>query len=238
MLGLPSVSGMERSGPRRVRVATAAASSVESEPMPTNVQPSARRAAAAAPSATSSPQALPCRSAARRTRSSASTVDRRGELAGHAEVVAEVAGADEQHVDPVDGGDLRRPASTAARRLDLDHAEDLVARAVQGARVEPEPAGPVVGGHAPVPGGRVAQVPDRFGDLGRRVEAGQHDPGGAAGPGRGRCGSGRRTRPVRRSGRRRPPRPGPRRGPAPRRRRRARGRAAASRLRRRRTPRR
>jgi hypothetical protein len=32
-------------------------------------------------------------------------VDRGGDVAGDAEVVAEVAGADEQHVDAVDGGD-------------------------------------------------------------------------------------------------------------------------------------
>src|ERR1035437_4911050 len=29
-----------------------------------------------------------------------------GDVAGHAEVVAEVAGTDEQHVDPIDGGDV------------------------------------------------------------------------------------------------------------------------------------
>ena len=101
------------------------------------------------------------------------------EVAGDAEVVAEVAGADEQHVHPVEPGDLLRVADRG-RRLDLDHAENLGVGAVQGARVQAEPAGPVVGGHAPVPGWRVAQVPDRLGDLVRGVEAGQHDARGPA----------------------------------------------------------
>ena len=39
------------------------------------------------------------------------------------------------------------------RGLDLDDAEDLVVGPVQRAGVEPEPAGPVVGGDPAVPGG-------------------------------------------------------------------------------------
>src|SRR5581483_9880462 len=89
---------------------------------------------------------------------------RRGHVAGHAEVVAEVAGTDEEHVDSVQSGDLVGVAD-GGHRLDLDYAEDLGVGAVERARVEPEPAGPVVGGDAAVTGGRVAQVPDGLGHL-------------------------------------------------------------------------
>src|SRR5512133_11203 len=105
-------------------------------------------------------------------------VDGRAQVEGDAEVEAQVLGADEQDVDPVDGGDLL-DLLDGGRRLDLDHPQDLVAGPGQGGRVEGEAAGPVVGGHAAVAFGGVAQVPDRLGDLGGGVHAGQHDPGRA-----------------------------------------------------------
>jgi len=99
-------------------------------------------------------------------------------VARHAEVVAEVARADEQHVHPLQGGD-RPDLLDGPARLDLHDGQDLVAGPVEGARVEPEAAGPVVGGHAPVAVGRVAQVPQGLGHLGGRLHAGQHDAGRA-----------------------------------------------------------
>ncbi len=100
------------------------------------------------------------------------------EVAGHAEVVAEVLRPDEQDVDPIEGRDLL-DLLDGGRRLDLHHAQDLTAGAAQRVRVEPEATGPVVGRHAPVPVGRVPQVPDRLADLFGRVHTGQHHPGGA-----------------------------------------------------------
>ena len=75
---------------------------------------------------------------------------RRGGVTGNAEVVAEVPGSDEQHVDTVDGGDLVGGRNRGGG-LDLGDDQDLLVGPVQGARVESEPAGPVVGGDPAVP---------------------------------------------------------------------------------------
>ena len=82
---------------------------------------------------------------------------RGGDVPGDTEVVAEVPGADEQHVDTVDGGDLVDGRHRGGG-LDLGDDEDLVVGPVQGAGIEPEPAGPVVGGHPAVPVRREPQV--------------------------------------------------------------------------------
>ena len=105
-------------------------------------------------------------------------VARGGDVAGDAQVVAEVAGPDEQHVHAVDGGD-GVGLGHGRGRLDLDHADHLAVGAVQRARVEAEAAGPVVGGHAAVAPGRVAKVPHGLGHLLFRSQPGQHDPGRA-----------------------------------------------------------
>ena len=85
--------------------------------------------------------------------------------------MAEVAGADEQDVDAVDGGDLLDGVQ-GGQGLDLDDAEDVVVGPVEGAGVEAVPAHPVVGRDSPVPGRRVAQVPDAGGGLRRRCRPG------------------------------------------------------------------
>src|SRR4029450_4225943 len=99
-------------------------------------------------------------------------VGRRGDVAPDAEGVAEVAGADEQHVDAVDGGD-GVGLGDGGGRLDLDHAQHLALAAVQPARVEAEAAGPVVGGAAAVAPRLVAQVPHGLGGLGGRAPPGE-----------------------------------------------------------------
>ena len=103
--------------------------------------------------------------------SRASTKAGRRDVARHPEVVAEVAGTDEEHVDAVDRGDLVDRA-TAGSGLDLHDDEHLVVGPVQRAGVEPEPAGPVVGGHAAVPVRRVAQVASAPRGPGRRCPSG------------------------------------------------------------------
>ena len=106
-------------------------------------------------------------------------VGRCGDVAGYAEVVAQVAGADEQHVDPVDGGDVVG-GGDRGRGLDLHHAQRLVVSPVQRLGVEPEAAGPVVGGDPAIAGRRVAQMGQRGLHLCGAVQPGQHD---ASGPG-------------------------------------------------------
>ena len=71
--------------------------------------------------------------------------------------MAEVTGADEQHVDAVEGGDGVR-VGDRGRGLDLHHAERLVVGAVQRCGIEAELAGAVVGGDSTVTGRRVAQM--------------------------------------------------------------------------------
>jgi len=93
-------------------------------------------------------------------------VGRRGQVAGYPEIVAEVARSDEQHVHPVDRGDLVGLLDGAGG-LDLDHAEDV--GPVERADVQAEPAGAVVGGDAAVAVRRVPQVPDRRFHLGLQI---------------------------------------------------------------------
>jgi hypothetical protein len=92
------------------------------------------------------------------------------------ERVAEVVGAEEQHVDAGQRGDLRGLLERAAR-LDLDHHDALGIGALQVARVAPEAGG----AHAavqPATGG-VARAVDRAGGRCDAVDARDHHAGGA-----------------------------------------------------------
>ena len=106
-------------------------------------------------------------------------LDKRGSggVAGHAEVVAEVPGSDEQHVDTVDRGDLVDGRNRGSG-FDLGDDQDFVVGTVQGAGIEPEPAGPVVGGHPADPARREPQVGQCLANLIGTVDAGQHDSRG------------------------------------------------------------
>ena len=158
-------------------VPRAAASRVESEPMPTKVQPCPRRRWAAAPSPTGRPQALPWPGGGGADRLQRLQVGRGGDVAGDAEVVAEVAGPTNSTSTP----SMAAMASAWAGRgrLDLNHAQHLAVGAVKRARVEAEAAGPVVGGDAAVAPRLVARVPHGRGDRGGQAQPGQHHPGRA-----------------------------------------------------------
>src|SRR6476620_2459810 len=71
-------------------------------------------------------------------------------VAGNTEVVAEIPGADEQHVDTVDGRDLV-DGRYGRSGFDLGDDQDLLVRSVKSGGVETEAAGPVVGRDAAVP---------------------------------------------------------------------------------------
>jgi hypothetical protein len=70
-------------------------------------------------------------------------------VAGHAEIVGEVAGADEQDVDPGHLGDLVDPLHRLLA-LDLDDAQDALVRGGEPFGVQAEAVGAVVGGDAAV----------------------------------------------------------------------------------------
>ena len=93
------------------------------------------------------------------------------------EVVAEIPGTDEQHVDTVAGGDLVGGATAAADSIWT--TKSISCRPGPGAGVEPEPAGPVVGGHPTVPTRREPQVGQCRPSPRGTVHAGQHDSRGA-----------------------------------------------------------
>ncbi len=115
---------------------------------------------------------LGCR---RSTRSSAATIGRRPEVAGNTEVVAQVPGADEQHVHSVDCGDLL-DLLDGLHGLDLHDAEHLAVGPVEGAGIQTETAGPVGCGDTSVAMRREAQVAQRLLDLGRGVHPGSMTP--------------------------------------------------------------
>src|SRR5918998_608868 len=118
------------------------------------------------------PVLIPCSWFGRAVRGQPDLLDRvevlrRRHTAGHPEVVGEVAGPDEQHVDPVDRGDLLR-LRDGPRGLDLHDAEYLVVGSVERTRVQAEAAGPVVRRDPPVAvrrAARIVEVPDRRADL-------------------------------------------------------------------------
>ena len=135
----------------------AAASRVESEPIATNVQPCSRRCAAAAPSLTSSPQALPCRLPAASTVSSASTKAGAVVSPGTPRSWLRSRGPMNSTSTPSMAAISSTAATAAADSICAMH-EDLLVGPVQRAGIEPEPAGPVVGGHPAVPARREPQM--------------------------------------------------------------------------------
>src|SRR5918996_259095 len=114
-------------------------------------------------------------------------------VAWDSQVVAEITGADEQDIDPVQRSDLLHVLHGPGR-LDLHQSENLCVGAVEGSGIQAEATSPVVRRHPSIAVWGIAEMPQRLADLDSGVLPRQHDPRRAeiknpaeTDPGRGLC---------------------------------------------------